>query len=535
MKRVLYLASATAIVFVMVVPAGAGVPAAHSTTEAAPRVIAPPDAFFELVRPQHRQAARDFYKKYIDVGGMPVVAAAEVADLALQRTHQIVTHLLAGRPDVIRAMVDGGMYLIIIGKDQVYTDMPEYRGHPNPAYQNERVRGTGGQRRPASARKTCSACRSIATTTRASACTNSATRSTRALARHRPDVARAPQRRLRRRPSQRAFGKTPTPASNPAEYWAEICQSYFDCNRVNNWNHGPIGTREQLKRLRSRRLRAGPYDFPPERPTTTGGTRPCSRSRASSRRPPEFKLDPYYTKFTWAREFTVLGRGASDAALLKTNDTIRKLFAYRHDILKALMADGVKLVVLGPEEKIADLPEYKALADKSAIDVTTRTLGYSPALKLLVVDAANVLADPRHRNVGDNQIIRVLADAIYTVAGTRPSIRTGKSGLATFGSNMSSACSGSTSAWTTLSKICAPRRCWRANGKAHPLSTTGQATGPRACSPISMPPARTPPRPMQTTRLPPASGSNNTTPISTSSSTKRSPTAAKSIGDSGPN
>src|SRR5437588_206190 len=38
-----------------------------------------------------------------------------------------------------------GMYLILIGKDQVYTDMPEYRNHPNPAYQNERVRGTGGK------------------------------------------------------------------------------------------------------------------------------------------------------------------------------------------------------------------------------------------------------------------------------------------------------------------------------------------------------------------------------------------------------
>ena len=36
-------------------------------------------------------------------------------------------------------------------------------------------------------------------------------------------------------------------ASNPGEFWAEICQSYFDCNRVNNWNHGPIGTREQFK------------------------------------------------------------------------------------------------------------------------------------------------------------------------------------------------------------------------------------------------------------------------------------------------
>src|SRR6185503_14620328 len=35
--------------------------------------------------------------------------------------------------------------------------------------------------------------------------------------------------------------------SNPGEYWAEICQSYFDCNRVNNWNHGPIGSRSQLQ------------------------------------------------------------------------------------------------------------------------------------------------------------------------------------------------------------------------------------------------------------------------------------------------
>jgi len=74
-----------------------------------------------------------------------VAASGEVADLALQRTYDLVTHLLAGRPDVLQAMISNGMYLIIIGKDQVYTDMPEYRNHPNPAYQNERVRGTGGK------------------------------------------------------------------------------------------------------------------------------------------------------------------------------------------------------------------------------------------------------------------------------------------------------------------------------------------------------------------------------------------------------
>ena len=61
--------------------------------------------------------------------------------------------------------------------------------------------------------------------------------------------------------------------------------------------------------------------------------------------PARFHFQPYYTKFTWAREFPVLGRDASDAALLKANITIRKMFAYRHDILKALINDGVRLVV----------------------------------------------------------------------------------------------------------------------------------------------------------------------------------------------
>src|SRR5262249_44795871 len=109
-----------------------------------PPVTAPPAAVFGKVAPRDREKARQFYKKHIDVKGMPVLAAAAVADEALQRTHVIVTRLLAGRPDVLQAMVAHGTRLIIIGKDQVYTDMPEYRNSWNPKFMNERVRGTGG-------------------------------------------------------------------------------------------------------------------------------------------------------------------------------------------------------------------------------------------------------------------------------------------------------------------------------------------------------------------------------------------------------
>ena len=85
---------------------------------------------------------------------MPVVAAVEVDDLALQRAWSIVTHMLAGRPDVVEAMVKNRMYLIIIGKDQVYTDMPEYRNHPNPPIKTSGSAARAASRR-ASARRTC--------------------------------------------------------------------------------------------------------------------------------------------------------------------------------------------------------------------------------------------------------------------------------------------------------------------------------------------------------------------------------------------
>jgi hypothetical protein len=99
-----------------------------------PRVIAPPEAFFQKVREPDRETARKFYRKYLEVEGMPVAASAEVDDRALQRTYYIVTHLLAGRPDILRAMVTNGTRLIIIGKNQVYMSNKKWRG--TPAVQN---------------------------------------------------------------------------------------------------------------------------------------------------------------------------------------------------------------------------------------------------------------------------------------------------------------------------------------------------------------------------------------------------------------
>jgi hypothetical protein len=414
----------------------------------APLVSAPPESFFKMIeerianprrfgrrdnaeqppKPSSEKIAaemalyRNFYKKYIDVKGMPVAAHADVADLALQRTYEIVTHLLAGRPDVLQAMVSNRTYLIIIGKNQVYTDMPEYRNHPNPAFQNERVRGTGGNPTSFGEENLLSLpidryddesigvhefCHTVDSTLR------------------RIDPTWE-QRRSAAWENVRAKGLyyQTYAGSNPAEYWAEISQSYFDCNRVNNWNHGPAGHREQLKAYDpvGYELCRSVFNLSPEQDWRYHWLQKLPMVSASPSTPVFKEIDPWYTKFTWAREFSVVGRGASDEALLRANEIIRRMFAYRHDILKALIADGVKLAVLGPDESIADLPEYKKLADKSKIDHTLRYLPYRPEMKLLVVAQENVFANPRERYVGDNQVVSLFADALYRMAGMRPAI-----------------------------------------------------------------------------------------------------------------
>src|SRR5262245_10645263 len=383
-----------------------------------PSVTTPPESLFDKFAERDRAVAAKFYKKYIDVKGMPVVAAGEVADEALQRTYDIVTHMLAGRPDILDTMVKNGTRLIIIGKDQVYTDMPEYRNHPNPTFQNERVRGTGGL-----------GVTSFGEENLLNLALDRYDDESIAVHEfcHTIDAALGrldPTWRKRLGASYRAaidkgLWKDAYTASNQAEYWAEICQSYFDCNRVNNWNHAAIATREQLKLYdpEGYELVRSTFKLTPD---TDWRYKPV-RQQPSVMPPPEkFKADPYYTKFTYAREFVVLGsKHVGDEALLKANDTIRKMFAYRHDILKAMIADGARLVVLGRTERLSDLPELKDAKGRGDFD-EVRYLEYAPDRKLMVVPEENVLGLPAEPFAGRCMTISLFAKGLYQVTGLRP-------------------------------------------------------------------------------------------------------------------
>jgi hypothetical protein len=348
-----------------------------------------------------------------------VASAGEVSDAALERTYYIVSHMLAGRLDILHAMASNGTRLIIIGKDQLYSDMPEYRHIENPAYFNERVRGTGGFRVTSFGEENLlnllldryddesisvhEFCHTIDD----------------ALASIDP-TWHGRLRKTFRHALDKGLWKNAYAGSNPAEYWAEICQAYFDCSRINNWNHAAIASREQFKMYdpEGYALVKTAFNFTPENDWRYV---PYQLQPSIIAPPAKFGIDPYYTKFTWAREFTVVGSAkASDQALLKANDTIRKMFAYRHDILKALIAAGVKLVVLGNDEALTELPDYKNAPDQTNWDNTVRLHEYTAASKTLVVPEQNLLGTVDDPFQGKSMVIREMASAIYHVTGLRP-------------------------------------------------------------------------------------------------------------------
>jgi hypothetical protein len=396
-------ATSIAIIAVMTV----AIPDGAARAQQVPPVIVPPDSFFDRFRENDREPARAFYRKYIDVNGLPVATHDSVDDVALQRTWEIVTRMLAGRPDILKCMADNRTRLIIIGKDQVYTDMPEYRNHPNPAYQNERVRGTGGFDVTSFGEENLLTL-ALDRYDDESIGVHEFLHTIDAALRRLEPTWRDRVRETYRKAIDKGLWKYAYAATNAGEYWAEIGQCYFDCNRVNNWNHNHIGTREQLKAYDpdAYELVHATFKLTPE---TDWRYKPMRQQPSVIPPPGRFKIDPYYTKFTWAREFIVVGSDkVSDEALLKANDTIRNMFAYRHDILKVLINNDTKLVVLGRDEKLSDLPGFKDSGDSRFAD-------YTDQRNVIVVPEERVL-NPAGRSV----VIEAFARALYHAAAQRP-------------------------------------------------------------------------------------------------------------------
>src|SRR5262245_65321767 len=123
MRRRLSLVSA-AVVGVVAAAAASGCDAGatkvigtdHPATMCALSPAAPPSGFDST-----------FYKKYVDANGIPVLSSDAVSDTALASACVIAVRMLSLRDDVRDAMISRQMSIAIIGRNEVTTNIPEYR------------------------------------------------------------------------------------------------------------------------------------------------------------------------------------------------------------------------------------------------------------------------------------------------------------------------------------------------------------------------------------------------------------------------
>ncbi len=84
-----------------------------------------------------------FYTKFLDAGGMPIVASGRVSNYALIEAHYIVEQMIGHRPEVLAAIARNRVRLAVMAPDQMTTDIPEHRDLAPKDYWDKRARGLG--------------------------------------------------------------------------------------------------------------------------------------------------------------------------------------------------------------------------------------------------------------------------------------------------------------------------------------------------------------------------------------------------------
>jgi cyclophilin family peptidyl-prolyl cis-trans isomerase len=218
-----------------------------TSVQAAPAEIEPighvgpvPDAIraeFEL---------SEFYQKYIDLHGFPIVGSARVSDAALREAAWILSHMLGERTDILRAMAAKNVHLVVMAWNEFTTDVPEHSRMKPKVFWDRRARGLGGS--PVSCAEENLLCHPGDPYVKENILIHEFAHALHGYGLRVVDPT-FDARLKAAYENAKAQGLWPNTyaINNRAEYWAEGVQCWFDDNRENDALHCHVNTRAELK------------------------------------------------------------------------------------------------------------------------------------------------------------------------------------------------------------------------------------------------------------------------------------------------
>jgi len=84
-----------------------------------------------------------FYQNSVMLGSFPIVGSAQVSDAALLEAGWIVEKMLGERSDILDAMADQKVRLVVMAWNEFTTDVPEHAQLEPAVYWDRRARGLG--------------------------------------------------------------------------------------------------------------------------------------------------------------------------------------------------------------------------------------------------------------------------------------------------------------------------------------------------------------------------------------------------------
>ena len=96
-------------------------------------------ARFEITPPPAALKLDPFYRKYVDAQGIPITSSGRVPDAALLIARDLVTYMLANRPDLRKQLVRSGARVGVMAIDEMTTDLPEQRDWKKPDISDARL------------------------------------------------------------------------------------------------------------------------------------------------------------------------------------------------------------------------------------------------------------------------------------------------------------------------------------------------------------------------------------------------------------
>jgi len=174
----------------------------------------------------------EFYKKHVDYKGFSILSSAKVSDEALYEARYLIDKLLGEREDILKALIKSGCRFMVMAPTEMTTDVPEQRRLKNDPKTNwdTRARGLGGKLSSCGEENLLNL-------------KGDRYRQENILihefnhAIHQQGLRlvdptfKARLKKAYDSAMEKELWKGTYVATNPAEYWAEGAQAYFDCMR----------------------------------------------------------------------------------------------------------------------------------------------------------------------------------------------------------------------------------------------------------------------------------------------------------------